>query len=115
MSSQNTKYDIETRRSTERESARGDVIVRSDGPHSAEIDGEAVLLEPEAGTYYGMNELGTRVWERIETPTTVAEMEASIHDEYDVDREVVRADLRSFLSDLAAADLIEVRESPDDA
>jgi len=113
MSSQNTRNDIETKRSTERESARGDVIVRSDGPHSAEIDGEAVLLEPEAGTYYGMNELGTRVWERIETPTTVTEMEASIHDEYDVDREVVRADLRSFLSDLAAADLIEVRKPSD--
>jgi hypothetical protein len=89
------------------------VVERRDEPLSATLDGEAVLLEPDSGTYYGMNDLGTDVWEHIESPTTVAEVEATIREAYDVDPGVVAQDVRSFLSDLADADLIEVHEPGD--
>lgn len=94
---------------------RGDRIVRTEGPLSATLDGEAVLLEPDGGVYYGMNDVGTLVWEEldVEEPTRLADLRAALLEAFDVDEATADSDLREFLSELREAGLIEVRD-PDD-
>ena len=31
-----------------------------------ELDGEAVILNLETGLYFGLNEMGTRIWQRLD-------------------------------------------------
>ena len=89
------------------------VVTRTDESLSATLDGEAVLLQPEAGMYYGMNEVATLLWERLEEPATVADLRAELRSEFDVEAAVADRDLRAFLADLEAADLVEIREPSD--
>lgn len=90
------------------------VVVRNENSLSATLDGEAVLLEPEAGTYYEINEIGTQIWDRLESPTSVAELREFVRSNYDAEADVVDRDVESFLTNLVDANLIELR-SPDDA
>ena len=91
------------------------VVARTDESLSATLDGEAVLLQPEAGMYYGMNEVATVLWERLEEPATVADLRAEMRSEFDVEAAVADRDLRAFLADVEAAGLLEIRDPSDAA
>ena len=91
------------------------VVTRTDESLSATLDGEAVLLQPEAGMYYGMNEVATVLWERLEEPATIADLRAEMRSEFDVEAAVADRDLRAFLADVEAADLLEVHDPSDAA
>ena len=91
------------------------VVARTEESLSATLDGEAVLLQPEAGMYYGMNEVATVLWERLEEPATVADLRAELCSEFDVEASVADRDLQAFLSDLEAAGLVEISERDDAA
>lgn len=73
-----------------------------------ELDGEAVMLDLETERYYGLDEVGTRIWqlfaENGETEAVIAQMLA----EYEVDEERLREDLAVLLGELAEAGLIHV-------
>ena len=42
------------------------------------LDGEAVLLDLASGTYFGLNPVGSRVWELISASKTVGEIRVVI-------------------------------------
>lgn len=88
------------------------VVVRTDEPLSATLDDEAVLLEPEEGVYYGMNEVGTALWDRIDEaePERVADLREWMLETFDVEASVADRDLKGFLAELQAANLIETRD-----
>lgn len=90
-----------------------DVVARDEASLSATIDDEAVLLQPDAGTYYGMNEVATLLWEALEEPATVAQLRSVLLSEFDVGRDVAERDLQAFLADLEDAGLVAVSESED--
>jgi len=76
---------------------------------SAELDGEAVLLNLKNGVYFGLNPVGTRVWSLLkEGPKRVAELRQAILDEYDVGFQECDDDLRSLLTSLDEHGLIAV-------
>ena len=91
------------------------VVARTDESLSTTLDGEAVLLQPEGGMYYGMNEVGTLLWERLEEPATVRDLRDALLSEFDVDRAVADRDLQDFLADVEAAGLVEIRDQSDAA
>ena len=86
------------------------IVIRTESHLSTTLDDEAVLLEPEEGVYYGMNEIGTKLWEQLKTPIRVGELESVLLSEYNVDEEVVKKDIREFISNLNDAGLIEIQE-----
>jgi hypothetical protein len=63
---------------------------------------EAVMMSVTAGAYYGVNAVGARLWELLETPATAGELCARIHDEFDVDEATCNAAVLKFLDDLVA-------------
>jgi coenzyme PQQ synthesis protein D (PqqD) len=71
-----------------------------------EIDEECVLLDLGSGTYFGLNEVGTRVWNLLREGVPEDEIVRTIADEYDNDAETIRADVRRFLTELESRKLI---------
>lgn len=85
-------------------------IVASPRQVSTEVDGESVILNLDQSVYYGLDEVGARVWELISEPRTLNEVRDQIVEIYEVDPARCESDLRTLLSDLADAGLIEVSD-----
>ena len=82
------------------------MAVAAENALSTTIDGETVILHRDDGKYYGLNEVGTFIWERIKEPTTVGAVYQAMVDHYDVGPEKCRQDLEAFLADLAKNGLV---------
>ena len=65
-----------------------------------------VLLHPQTGEYYTLDEIGSRVWELCDGARTVAEIAASIAREYDAPASEVERDVLELLNDLEAEQLL---------
>ena len=76
---------------------------------SQEVNGETVLLDLEGESYFGLNEVGTRIWQLLQSTPTVAETIDTLSDEYDVKREQLETDVSDLLDRLADAGLISLQ------
>jgi len=92
------------------------------------LPGELLILQTASGVYYGLDEVGMRVWDLMtngsdasmgmnaaitpQDPQRVADIRDALIAEYDVDRETCTRDLIGLLEKLAAKQLIEVRSAP---
>ena len=79
----------------------------SDNVVSADLDGEAVLLNIETGVYFGLDQLGTEIWKGIEDGEGEDDIFARLLKEYDVEPGQLRSDLSDFLRQLAQRGLID--------
>ena len=70
--------------------------------------GEAVILNIQSGTYYGLNPVGARVWNLIQEPTTVKTVLESLLETYDVGPDRCQGELFALLQELAARELIAI-------
>ena len=90
-------------------------VVRSIKSHVwCDLGTEAAVLHLGSGLYYGLNDLGARVWALIQEPCRVHDLADTILREYDVDRARCEKDLTTFLAALSAAGLVEVDYAPAD-
>jgi len=72
-----------------------------------DLDGEAVLLATDSGKYFGLNEVGTRLWSLLRLHGDVEAVCHSLLAEYDVPEERLREDVTRFVGTLADRGLIE--------
>jgi coenzyme PQQ synthesis protein D (PqqD) len=77
---------------------------------SSDVAGETVILELGRGVYYGLADVGARVWELLRESRTVGDIRDVVVAEYDVDRERAGADLLRLLVEMQARGLVEVRD-----
>lgn len=73
-----------------------------------ELQGESVLLNLESESYFGLDEVGTRMWAALTTTDSAAAACEALLAEYDVPPEQLRADLAEFIAMLAEAGLVRV-------
>ncbi len=73
------------------------------------LDGEAVLLDLASGTYFGLNEVGSDIWEILSSGVTVDEVVRRIVTQFEVDSATARRDLEELLSELTSRGLVELR------
>ena len=83
------------------------ITVRPEHLASA-LDGETILLHMTSGLYYGLNEVGARIWELLQTPQTLGQLSDRLLEEYDVDRTQCLQDVSKILQDLHNAQLIQI-------
>ena len=81
-------------------------LSRSPDAFASSVGKETVLLQVKRGTYYGLDEMGTRFWAALNDCRDFADVCAEIASEHDVSLETVEADARAFLEDLRANDII---------
>jgi hypothetical protein len=71
-----------------------------------QVGDELVILELAKGTYFGLDPVGTRIWQLIEKGGTLSEIGAVLFEEYDVPREVLEGDLVRVVGELLAEGLV---------
>jgi hypothetical protein len=81
-------------------------VVRSEEPLTALVDGETVMFSPGQGAYFGLDPVGTRVWELLEQPRSIDDVCAALRSEFDVDAETCRADVEALIERLREAELV---------
>ena len=71
-----------------------------------ELEGEAVLLNLDNETYYGLDEVGTRMWAVLATSPSIAAAHAALLEEYDVAPDRLESDLRVWIGQLVENGLL---------
>ncbi len=85
------------------------IVVATKDQVSSDLAGETVLLSMDTGRYYGLGDVGSRIWELVRNPVRVSDICGVISQEYDVETERCEADVLRFLRDMLARSLIEVK------
>ena len=67
---------------------------------------ELVLLDPESGMYFTLDEVGARVWELADGRATVAVIADALAAEFDAPLETIIADLLELLGELEESGLV---------
>jgi hypothetical protein len=73
-----------------------------------ELDGEAVLLNLQTGKYFGLDPMGTRIWQLLVEHGSPAMAYNILLEEYDVDAERLETEMLSLVDQLAAHGLIRL-------
>ncbi len=66
------------------------------------LDGEAVLLRLDTGTYYGLEPVGTRIWELIIEHGSLRGVFDAMQREFDVDASTLESDVLRLATELCA-------------
>ncbi len=77
---------------------------------SADLAGEAAILHLKKGVYYGLDPVGTRVWDLVRTPRTISQIRDLLVTEYEIRPQRCEADLLGLLDQLRAEGLVEIKE-----
>jgi hypothetical protein len=89
-----------------------DLMMRVTVPASVlfrDLDGESVLLETGSGRYYGLDEVGTRMWNLLRQHGEIEAVCRDLLREYDVTEERLREDLAKLVEDLSSRGLLQIQ------
>jgi hypothetical protein len=73
---------------------------------ATEMDGDLVMLHVERGQYFGVGQVGRRIWEMLDALHDVAALCADVEARFDVDAARCNADLLEFVADLLDKDVL---------
>lgn len=71
-----------------------------------QVGEELVLLDFDGAVYYGLDEVGARIWQLLGETDSVDAIVERLMGEYDVTRETLRADVERLLEELASRGLV---------
>jgi len=75
-----------------------------------EVDGEMVLLDMESENYFGLDEVGTAIWQAMQEKGTLKEVFDVLSEQYEVEPEMLEKDLSDFVGKLVKSGLLKVEE-----
>ena len=87
-----------------------DFITRNEEPLSSEIDGERVMMSLDQGKYFGLNTVGSFIWELTESKSTFGEMLNKVEEKYDVAPEVCLKETSQFIEQLIEKKLVKIEK-----
>ena len=76
-----------------------------------ELEGEAVILSLRDGIYYGLNNVGLRIWELIQQPRSLCGILDVLTEEYEVEREECRSGVLDLLQELLEKKMIDLADA----
>jgi hypothetical protein len=82
-------------------------VARAPEQISGDIDGQVVLLSMANEKYFKLNEVGSRIWELMEKPITVADIIAKLRTEFDVPEDQCEKQVIFFLRQLKKTQLLD--------
>jgi hypothetical protein len=88
--------------------SRSSKIVVNKDVVSCDLGGETAMLEMKEGVYYGLNEMGTVIWELIQEPITILELVDIILKDYEVDEETCFMDIVELIDQMVENKLVDV-------
>jgi hypothetical protein len=82
------------------------LVKRSDDVIDAEIDNEIVVLSIAQGTCYGLNRVGSRIWNLLTKPSRIGDLCTTLLSEYEIDASECERQVLDLLEELRAEGLI---------
>lgn len=70
------------------------------------LDGEAIVVEPVRRQMSHLNEVAAFVWEQLRKPRTQDDLERTVLEAYEIDRQTAGTDLRDLLKEFEEKGLI---------
>lgn len=83
-------------------------IVAAEDTLSTTLDDESVILHVDSGKYFGFNEVGTKIWELLAEPHSIAELTQQIASEYEITEERCRTDIEELVEELVQKELVDI-------
>ncbi len=74
---------------------------------SKKLDGEEILLQLRTGTYFGLNETGTFLFDLVKKGVSKEQMIAEVAEEFQVDSEAAARDVEEFFQALSTNGFIK--------
>lgn len=84
------------------------VVVRNQRPLTASVNDDLVMLDPDSGNYYGLDDIGQRIWSLIEEPAAIGTICSALMADYEVDEATCHHDVMALLCDMVVAELVTV-------
>jgi hypothetical protein len=75
-----------------------------------EVGGETVLLDLQSEQYFGLDAVGTRIWQLLGEGAGTDAVVETLLQEFEVERETLAADVSELLRQLAEAGLIRLKD-----
>jgi trimethylamine:corrinoid methyltransferase-like protein len=72
-----------------------------------QVGDETVVLDLDNGTYYGLDQVGTRIWQLLAEGKTLAQVCDTMIEEYEVSREEIERDVTRLVADLSDKGLLK--------
>lgn len=86
-------------------------VVRASGDQmSCDLDGEAAVLHLPSGVYFGLDEVGARIWKMVQSDVSVEAIQLGLLEEYEIDSETCAEDVRRLLGEMWEVGLVEIVE-----
>jgi len=82
---------------------------------SQEVSGETVLLDLESENYFGLDEVGTRIWQVIKETEDLQEIYDTLLQEYEVEEPRLQADLEALLGEVSKLGLVSLEARSEQA
>jgi len=76
--------------------------------HSQEVGGETVLLDLQSESYFGLDEVGTRIWQLLQENGDMGSIFETILNEYEVEEEQLLQDIEDLIKKLVEAGLVSI-------
>lgn len=86
----------------------GNTIKRGEDLVQAEVEGEIVMMSISKGHYFGLDDIGSRIWQLIEEPQPVEELCKALRREYDVEAKTCEEDVLYLLNKMHEKELIQL-------
>jgi len=71
-----------------------------------ELQGESVLLNLKTGMYFGLNPIGTRIWQLLQEDQSLDQIVGTLLDEYEVSQEQLTQDVLVLVGQLVKQELL---------
>jgi coenzyme PQQ synthesis protein D (PqqD) len=86
-----------------------DIVSVAQDQVSSRVGNEVAILSLNKAVYYGLNPVGARIWELVQSPMQVKRIHQVLIEHYDVDSETAKEDLMEILDQLLAEGLVGLR------
>jgi hypothetical protein len=83
-----------------------DAFVQSPDLMISDLDGDTVMMSLERSAYFGLDSIGSRIWQLLAQPITIQALCNQLAAEYEVDEATCQRDVVKFVQQLLDEGLI---------
>jgi Coenzyme PQQ synthesis protein D (PqqD) len=73
-----------------------------------EVNGETVLLDLKSENYFGLNDVGTRIWQLLAEGQDLRSVKNRLLTEFEVEEQTLLADMALLLTEMVDQGIIEL-------
>jgi Coenzyme PQQ synthesis protein D (PqqD). len=85
-------------------------FIRNQQIINSELEDNLVMMHIDKGKYYGLNQIGKRIWELLDKPKDAEEITSILLKEFNVSQERCMSDVESFMQQALKCDIIRKSE-----